>query len=115
MRLLRYALLTILTGILLIAIPPALEARGIQISLSDISMPEMTLPSFGTADLADQPPVAQQGPAATPLPAQALRNFSRGDLTSYSAVYEYAPDPTQGTRHKTPEGITWWGGRARQG
>lgn len=109
MRLLRYALLTILTGILLIAIPPALEARGIQISLPDVSFPEMTLPRFGTADLGDQPSIAPPAPVAAPLPAQTLRNLSRTDLTSYSAVYEYTPDPTQGTRHKTPEGITWWG------
>lgn len=88
MEILRYSLLTILTGILMIAIPQALAARGIQISL-----PQVSLPSFGNLQSDDQQPVAARAPVNTALPAQALQTLSRVDLTRQAADYAYISDP----------------------
>ncbi|PWJ22372.1 alpha/beta hydrolase family protein [Jannaschia seohaensis] len=46
---------------------------------------------------------------ATARPAR-LTETSRADLTNYSTEDAYAPDPTQGTRHRTETGVVWWGG-----
>lgn len=83
MEILRYSLLTILTGILMIAIPQALAARGIQISL----------PSLGSLQFDDRQPPPQNPQVTTVLPAQALQALSRADLTRQAADYAHIPDP----------------------
>lgn len=105
MRFIRLTLIFLLLGVLVVAIPPALEARGIQISIP-------SKPNFFGPDLdsvAEEIPLLST-PTATAVPTpRTFREVSRTDLTSFAQSHDYSPDPTQGTLHRTDTGIAWWG------
>ena len=57
------------------------------------------------ADLGDAPARLE---AKAPVPAPYVE-AERRDLTRYAAASDYAPDPDQGTFHRTGDGVGWWG------
>lgn len=102
MRILRLTLVMLLLGVMAVAVPAALQARGIRVGLPD-------LPFLRTNDLASVSESVPPRVAAAKVEPGAFRETSRTDLTSYTSSNRYSPDPAQGTRYRTDSGIVWWG------